>query len=286
MSKKLPYSFSCWEKLKDNFRFNIAIHKINGCFESHRHSYLEFYSVIEGTGIEIINGVCHNIRPNSFTLLLPYQVHEFNSTPGVELKIYDVSMELDLLLGPNKISSSLNKMILNGEDKYPSYIEFKDLLASKVHAIFENMFEEFQLEDLIWGNLIFFSKVTELLALFDRERRKSFYTECCTNIKPKNNFWNLVYYLHNHYFEDINLKSLSDMFYLNTSYLSCLFKKNLGKNFIDFLNELRIMNACSLLSTTELPVTQIAYDVGFRSYSSFSRVFKLFKGISPSEFRK
>ncbi|PCJ26910.1 MAG: hypothetical protein COA96_04580 [SAR86 cluster bacterium] len=58
------------------------------------------------------------------------------------------------------------------------------------------------------------------------------------------------------------------------------------KNFNQFLNTYRIEEACSLLSSTELPVSHIAMDVGYSSLSVFNRVFKERTNETPSEYRK
>jgi AraC-like DNA-binding protein len=68
--------------------------------------------------------------------------------------------------------------------------------------------------------------------------------------------------------------------------LSKLLKRHLGTSFIDFIHELRIRQACSLLRSSDMSITDIALEVGFRSFASFSRVFNHLKGVTPSVYRK
>ena len=63
------------------------------------------------------------------------------------------------------------------------------------------------------------------------------------------------------------------------------FKKNTGKAFIQYVNELRIGLACRLLVQSEAGVAEICYETGFRNLSNFNRQFRERKGMSPREFR-
>lgn len=84
----------------------------------------------------------------------------------------------------------------------------------------------------------------------------------------------------------ITLKSLSERFFLSEPYISTIFKQCLGISFHDFLTNLRIESACSLLTSSKIPVTDIAYEAGYSSYSTFVRVFNTRKGVSPSVYRQ
>ena len=59
-----------------------------------------------------------------------------------------------------------------------------------------------------------------------------------------------------------------------------------GQNVSQFVNELRIKNACELLATTELPVTSIIYDSGFQTKSNFNREFLRIMGKTPRDWRR
>lgn len=286
MAKKAPYYFSQWEGLKPNFPFNLDIHEIKGSYESHRHIFLEFFFLFEGSGTEIINGKPHSIKPGTFSLILPYQVHELHSSKGEVLRLYNCSMKLEAFFGPNKIGIDLNNILFRNEIELPPFVNFEGENAQRVLNIFKDMRSEFD-NNFIWSSLMFKSKITELLVLFDRLRRNSFVASCIESARNDNSsIWDVVYYLHSHYSEDITLSSLSRHFYMNPSYLSTLFKKFFGKNFKALLNEIRVLHACSLLSSTDLPVTQIAFDVGFKSYSSFCRVFMQNRSMNAVEYRK
>ncbi len=70
------------------------------------------------------------------------------------------------------------------------------------------------------------------------------------------------------------------------SHLIHLFKKLTGTSPHHFLASLRIQKAKELLLTTDASVTDIALQVGYQSFPTFSRTFTDYVGLSPSEFRK
>jgi AraC-like DNA-binding protein len=64
------------------------------------------------------------------------------------------------------------------------------------------------------------------------------------------------------------------------------FKQRFGKTFTSYLNHIRIKKASELLKNPNLSVTEIAFFVGYGSFSQFMRVFKTIYGVSPKEYRR
>lgn len=87
------------------------------------------------------------------------------------------------------------------------------------------------------------------------------------------------------YHKRISLESMERDMHLNGCYISTLFMKKLGMGFHDYINSLRIEDACRLLTTTSISVTQIAVEVGFGTSRTFNRVFLETYGMSPREYR-
>jgi AraC-like DNA-binding protein len=93
-------------------------------------------------------------------------------------------------------------------------------------------------------------------------------------------------YIQNHYAEPISLKQVSDLVFMSESNFCKFFKKATGTTFSDYLNDLRINEACHLLLSSEDTVGKITQDSGFESLSYFNRVFLKKKQMTPSEFRR
>ncbi|MDD4574336.1 MAG: response regulator [Sphaerochaeta sp.] len=94
------------------------------------------------------------------------------------------------------------------------------------------------------------------------------------------------YLEHNYMNYDLSLDSVSSLLHINASYLSCIFKRCTGVNFIDYITNLRICAAKESLSDPFKTITEIATSVGYDSSSYFSRAFKKNTGYTPTEYRK
>ncbi len=93
-------------------------------------------------------------------------------------------------------------------------------------------------------------------------------------------------FIEEHYRENVTLRMISDALYFNPSYISRLFKAETGQNYVDFLYEVRIRHAKKLLAETDMSIQQITEAVGFSNAKYFSRSFKLYTGMQPTQFRQ
>lgn len=84
---------------------------------------------------------------------------------------------------------------------------------------------------------------------------------------------------------DLSLSKVAEWLGMNASYLSHLYKKQSGENFIDALGSRRIAHARKLLRETVAPVAQIAVQCGYISAAYFTRAFKRLEGCTPGQYR-
>lgn len=92
-------------------------------------------------------------------------------------------------------------------------------------------------------------------------------------------------YINDHLSDSLTLESVASYVYLNSTYLSELFKTETGKNFKDYILEKRMELACELLKTS-MKVTEVAARAGYADAKHFSKTFKKYKGISPKEYQR
>lgn len=93
-------------------------------------------------------------------------------------------------------------------------------------------------------------------------------------------------YVEENFSYELTLSSLAEMFHLNETYLSGLFKQHVGITFSDYVTKLRMAKAEQLLQENELKLTDIAMLVGYSSSSYFSTSFKKNMGKSPKDYRE
>lgn len=102
--------------------------------------------------------------------------------------------------------------------------------------------------------------------------------------KDQNRVLKIFQYVEKNYANEINTQQVAELSNLTLPAFCNYFKKNLGVSFTDFLNEYRINQSCIQLTEGQ-SVSNVAFLCGFNSLSYFSRTFKYFKKISPSEFQ-
>ncbi len=94
------------------------------------------------------------------------------------------------------------------------------------------------------------------------------------------------YLEHSYMNYDLSLDSVSSLLNINASYLSSIFKRCTGINFLDYITNLRMCAAKEYLSDPFKSVSEIASMVGYDSSSYFCRAFKKNTGFTPTEYRK
>lgn len=110
------------------------------------------------------------------------------------------------------------------------------------------------------------------------------------NDNASDNGYNLVLeiikFVNRHYTENITLEQICSVFSRSRSCISHTFKKETGKSFREYLINVRLQSAKSLLRNSGLSVSEIAFSVGFNDSNYFSNTFKAHTGMSPGMYRK
>lgn len=85
--------------------------------------------------------------------------------------------------------------------------------------------------------------------------------------------------------EDMSLQMVASSVNVSPSHFSAVFKQETGKNFVDYLTELRIAKAQELLTCTSMRTSDVGFAVGYKDPHYFSYKFKKTQGMSPKEYR-
>jgi AraC-like DNA-binding protein len=92
-------------------------------------------------------------------------------------------------------------------------------------------------------------------------------------------------YIMMHYTEKIMLEDAAHIAHMTPTAFCRYFKSRTQKTFANFVNEVRIGYACKLLCDEELNISEVCYRAGFYNPTNFNKNFKLFKQMSPTDFR-
>ncbi|MCW3795373.1 AraC family transcriptional regulator [Paenibacillus sp. LS1] len=94
-----------------------------------------------------------------------------------------------------------------------------------------------------------------------------------------------IHYIHDHYSEPITAEELAKRYHCSASYLSRLFKNQIGLGPIEYLIHMRVHKSKQYLLRSEARIQEIASNVGYADVYYFSRLFKKHTGLSPLQFR-
>jgi len=95
-----------------------------------------------------------------------------------------------------------------------------------------------------------------------------------------------VSYINKNYNTKITLDNVAAQVFLNPSYLSQLFKKEMNIQFGDYLERIRINKAKELIRNSNKAMSEISEIVGFSNQNYFNKVFKKVTGVNPLKYRK
>ena len=95
----------------------------------------------------------------------------------------------------------------------------------------------------------------------------------------------VIRHLHQSKSQALRLEDVAEVANLTPKSFCRFFRANTGKTLVQYVNALRVGEACRLLLETNAPVTEIAFQVGFNNLSNFNRRFRELKEMSPREYR-
>lgn len=95
-----------------------------------------------------------------------------------------------------------------------------------------------------------------------------------------------IRYMNDNYNSDIDVENIAKVINIHPGYLHRIFKINTRETVMDYLRRLRISKAEVLLQYTDMPIIDIAENVGISSRQYFSYFFKKYTGVSPAQYRK
>jgi len=110
--------------------------------------------------------------------------------------------------------------------------------------------------------------------------------ESVTALVYRNRVLRVARYVAGHYREPLRLDQLAEMAGLNRTTFCRIHKAATGHTPMEHLAKIRTERACEMLTTTDLPVSELAYSVGFTDMSTFFRTFRRYCGTSPEAYRR
>lgn len=238
----------------------------------HMHKEMEIITVLKGRARFHIDSLDYDIKQGDVVLVSPYQIHHATIFAGEEYDRCCICFDLDLLYD-KKLNSDLENGIITTENiiNDPHCAELvKEACLAKVN-------EEKGWEFKVIGNL---SKLFGIL----KEKNLFSISNSLLQAKMQNRL--IIGFVSENFNKSISSKSVADALHIDGSYFCRLFKSNFGCNFQDYLSRYRIEKAKTMLKNSDLTVSEISESVGFNSFSYFTKCFREYTSLTPSQYRK
>lgn len=232
------------------------------CYNSHGHDFYEFEYIVEGEGQCIINGKTYYFSAGDLLFATPMDFHSYQSSDSV--KTVTVHFYLDSLNKELALISGMQSCVVECTE------EMKQLFMMLLKL---RNSESYQF--LLCRNLI------EAITIMFMQSNK-----CEEKVVMPKEIMYAIGYIRKKFNEHIDLKNISEKCNYSQTYFSRQFKKYMGMGFVEYLTDVRVSHAKNLLMSSDIPITQIAYECGFRSVRGMNRAFLRKYGCSPSEYKR
>ncbi len=292
------FILSSKDVFRDNEDFFIHLSKEKGNAFPHFIETLHKHNFIEIS--YVVSGECEHYQDNRKIIAkkgdifilnygVPHADRIIKSTSEPYLS-YDIAFKCDFLdkslsneTDILKLKSSFLFHSLFPKDKQNDTIRMTGQGFYEFESIFKKMLEEYTERHSGYYDLLRAYTIELLVKLF-----RSLNVEDL-EFQPNNQKQYIrlaIQHIETHYGRDLRLEDLAYQSFLSKSYFSQLFKKETGKSFSKYLQQVRIENACRLLKETNLSIDEIREKTGFNDLKFFYSVFKRITGHTPKEFRE
>ena len=248
-------------------------------FERHTHKMFELIYVVKGRGRYVVEGVEYPLLPDTVLLLRPYEYHYVCPEGSCPYERYVIHFDEGIAF------ESESTLDFFRDDRFGAGVYFpKDSLDGAVLHVFESLdamsrFTEDETTLLPTGKVMVRSIVTQILLLLR--------AACPAEpVAPqKDLLFGVIGYINGHLNENLTLDELSKRFFVSKYHLCRAFRRHTGTTFLSYLTTKRVVAAQQMIKEG-VPVTEIAYRVGFRDYSSFYRAYRKQTGCAPAWERR
>ena len=235
---------------------------------AHLHVHIELFYLLEGKMRAFIDSSEYTVEAGDVLIAFPNRVHRFERIEPEKYLLFiihpDLMPELSEVFAKHTPASPLVKQA----DNDAALLSLLCLMAETDHP---SPYRDVTLKGLL---LAFFGRLLERVELTEPRAEDSHAIR------------DIVNFCTGHFTKNLSLETLEEALHLSRYYISHLFSDKLNIRFNDYVNSLRVSEACRLLRTTTLSVTDIAERVGFNTLRTFNRSFAKQMGQSPSEYRR
>ena len=269
----------------NNFPFHIEKFCPDKPIHLHYHDCTELVFCTGGVGLNHIEDTCFKLKKGDIFVIGGRQTHtmsDFKDFEGYRI-LFDLSL-LDALDDKIKKTTGYTTLFLLSENGYINYnfrscINIRESYFPRLVALMKDLLYEYESETVFnekYSKLLFLSICTLIIKCYESvqdESTKALYNEA-------------VSFLFKNIYEETSVSEIAKSFGVSERYFRKIFTEHTGLSPSQFIIELRLRRAKSMLSCTDKSITEIAFSCGFYDGCHLTRIFKKYEGITPKEYRK
>ncbi|MBC8080992.1 MAG: helix-turn-helix transcriptional regulator [Gorillibacterium sp.] len=267
---------------------NVNRSEENFYLEQHKHDFIEIIYVENGAGFHYIEDELVRVRRGDVFYLPVGTSHVFRPTgqsPTSQLIIYNCVIKPSFLKSLQDIHELelpffplANALQVDHQDRI--WFTFRDQ-GEEIGAIFRNMFAEYVVQGPGCRTVLTAWLLLLHVKLFQRDNG-----DPSPHNKTGNQMQAALEWLEQNFNEAVTLEKAAAIANMSPRHFYRLFKRQTGQTFLEYVQNKRIIQSCMLLESTDLNVSEIAYEAGYKDLKSFYRVFKRLVGTTPNEYRR
>lgn len=238
-------------------------------FSGEKHSYWELTYVDKGELLTTIDGVSYHLKQGDLIFYAPMQFH----TQSTFEKISSSYLTINFKMNFNHADLLCNKIFSLQRDSY---------------FIVTKLIEELS-NDNLYSNDLSLCYLKQLIIQMLRLDNSHFHSKPTTHMQQtyENELLNdILLYIDDNIYEKISVSTLCEHFCISTSMLHSLFRKNMNNTAKNYINELKLSKSKELIRNSTHTLSEISEMLGFSSIHYFSKKFKSYFNISPTEYSK
>lgn len=254
---------------------------------SHSHDCCVLFYVLKGQCFHHTPGRTLPMTEGMFCFVAPHSEHalEVNFDDSIVINFYIpadrfYTMFMEQLHQVNPVSRFFTEILFSGRD-HANYLLFDTKKDPFLKEQILSMLKEQQIQDKYSSAML----LHMLNIFFIHLLRNYADTSVLEKEAPMDNMaLDMIFYIHKH-LQTISLPDLSAHYGYSEAHCSRLLKQATGHTYTELVRTVRIKQAATLLSDTDLSITDIGFSVGYENTETFIRAFKKEMGTTPSHFR-
>lgn len=245
---------------------------------SHFHNAYEMLFIREGKGTISVSGHDYQVSANTLMFFSNLEEH-VTHIESLPFRRYFVKLDPDQLNSQMTTPWQLS-IFKNRPEDFVHYV-LVDRYTDEIEMLFRMLLAEDQEGD--YSNELVVSILRQILILTYRCAPDRF---AAANRQDQLNCAKIQRWIETHFTEDIQIKDITESFFISSSHFSRIFKKATGYTPKQYLMLNRITYAKELLVHSDLSVGEVAHRSGFMDESNFIRYFRREIGTTPNKYRK